>query len=207
MSSPTDSHVTIDPAVDLDARGMYFLLTSLVVPRPIAWVSTVSAEGRPNLAPHSFFTVASSAPPTVLFVSIGDKDTVKNVRATRSFVVNIAGHALAEKMNATSINAPHGVSEFELAGLTEMASDIVAAPLLAEAPAALECELTQIVQTGAEPSFAIFGKVVRVHLARDIMDARNRVDPALLDPIGRMGGADYATTRDRFPMTRPAWAD
>jgi len=207
MTSHTSSHLTIDPASDLDSRAMYFLLTSIVVPRPIAWVSTVDETGRANLAPHSFFTVASSQPPTVMFVSIGDKDTVKNVRATKSFVVNIAGRDLAEQINVTSINSPHGVSEFALAGLTELPSDSVAAPRLAQAPVSLECELSQIVETGSEPSFAIFGRITRVHLARDIMDERGRVDPGKLDAVARMGASDYCTTRDRFQMTRPVWAE
>jgi flavin reductase (DIM6/NTAB) family NADH-FMN oxidoreductase RutF len=193
---------TLLPA-DHETRALYFLLNSLVVPRPIAWVSTVSADGTRNLAPHSYFTVAASAPPSLAFTSIGDKDTVTNVRATGEFVVHVADHALVERMNVTAANAPSDVSEFELAGLTAIAADHVRAPLVAEAPVAIECRLDQVVEVGN--GRVIIGECVAFHVAERLWDERDRVDPAMLDAVARMGGSTYATTRDRFELRRPTY--
>jgi flavin reductase (DIM6/NTAB) family NADH-FMN oxidoreductase RutF len=193
---------TLLPA-DHETKALYFLLNSLVVPRPIAWVSTVSADGTRNLAPHSYFTVAASAPPSLAFTSIGDKDTVTNVRATGEFVVHVADHALVERMNVTAANAPSDVSEFELAGLTAIAADHVRAPLVAEAPVAIECRLDQVVEVGN--GRVIIGECVAFHVAERLWDERDRVDPALLDAVARMGGSTYATTRDRFELRRPTY--
>ena len=193
---------TLLPA-DHDTKSLYFLLNSLVVPRPIAWVSTRSADGVANLAPHSYFTIAASSPPAVAFTSIGDKDTVRNVRDTGEFVVHVAGHELVERMNVTAADAPAGVSEFELAGLTERAADHVAAPVLAEAPVAIECRLAEVVEVGN--GRIIVGECLAFHVAERLWDDRDRVDPARLDAVGRMGGADYSTTRDRFELKRVSY--
>ncbi len=199
-----DSMRTILPA-DRDTQQLYFLLNSLVVPRPIAWVSTLGADGTANLAPHSYFTVAASAPPAVSFTSIGDKDTVANVRATGEFVVNVAGHELVERMNVTSANAPADVDEFELAGLTKAPSDVVAAPRVAEAPVAIECRLVEVVEVGN--GRVVIGECVAFHVAERLWDERDRVDPARLDAVARMGGSVYATTRDRFELRRPTYEE
>jgi flavin reductase (DIM6/NTAB) family NADH-FMN oxidoreductase RutF len=195
---------TLVPA-DHDVKSLYFLLNSLVVPRPIAWVSTVSTDGTMNLAPHSYFTVAASDPPSLAFTSIGDKDTVTNVRATGEFVVHVADHALVEQLNVTAANAPADVSEFDLAGVSAVAADEVAAPIVGEAPVAIECRLTQIVEVGN--GRLVIGECVAFHVAERLWDERDRVDPARLDAVARMGGSTYATTRDRFELRRPTYAD
>lgn len=182
---------------------MYFLLNSLVVPRPIAWVSTLSHEGVANLAPHSYFTIAASEPPTIAFTSIGDKDTVRNVRATGEFVVSVADHALVEQMNVTSAMAPPHVSEFDLAGVTAGKSQFVQVPRVAEAPVAIECVLERIVEVGN--GRLILGTIAAFHVAERVWNEQDRVDPGLLDAVARMGGSTYATTRDRFELRRPTY--
>jgi flavin reductase (DIM6/NTAB) family NADH-FMN oxidoreductase RutF len=150
-------------AADHETRAMYFLMNSLVVPRPIAWVSTLAADGTRNLAPHSFFTVAATAPPSIAFTSIGDKDTVTNIRATGEFVVHVAGHDLVEQMNLSSASAPSDVSEFELAGVTAVDASIVAPPIVAEAPVAIECRLDRVVEIGN--SRMVIGECLAFHVA------------------------------------------
>lgn len=194
----------LDPA-DLERAELYALINSIVVPRPIAWVSSVNDRGTPNLAPHSYTTIASVNPLQLLFVSIGDKDTVKNVRATRSFVVHGVDRRLAEHMNVSASDAPADISEFELSGLTPLPSRRVPAPRVAEAPIALECELDRIVELGSDPSFVVIGTVVALHVAERLFDAKGRVDAAEFDAIARMGGALYSTTADRFTMIRPTY--
>lgn len=193
---------TLLPA-DFDTKALYFLLNSLVVPRPIAWVSSRSADGVANLAPHSFFTIAASSPPAVAFTSIGDKDTVTNIRATQDFVVHITDHAMVEKMNLTSALAPADVDEFELADVTAIDAELVGSKIVAEAPAALECRLVEVVEVGN--GRVIIGEVLAFHVAERLWDERDRVDPERLDAVARMGGSDYATTRDRFELRRPDW--
>lgn len=196
----------ITPADDLDRSATYQLLNSLVAPRPIAWVSTIGADGVANIAPHSYFTVASVVPPTIAFTSVGEKGTLRNVQLNGEFVVSIVDHAHAEAMNMTAIDAPHGVSEFDLAELKMAASDTVEVPRVAGAPAALECRVDRIIEVGTEPSYLVLGVVSRVHLAERIIDDRDRIDVSALDAIARLGGSGYCTTRDRFTMRRPAWA-
>lgn len=189
----------------IDHGSMYYLLNSIVVPRPIAWVSTVDGHGRTNLAPHSYMTVAAVAPPTLMFVSIGDKDTVRNVRATGCFVINSVDRRMATQMNTSAADAPPGVSEFGLAGLAEIASTHVAAPRVVGSPVAVECELDRIVEVGNQPSFVVLGRAVALHVAERLFDERGRVDPAELDAIARMGGSLYSTTADRFTLLRPRY--
>jgi flavin reductase (DIM6/NTAB) family NADH-FMN oxidoreductase RutF len=201
---PREAMRTLLPA-DHETRALYFLLNSLVVPRPIAWVSTRAADGTRNLAPHSYFTVAASDPPSVCFTSIGDKDTVRNVRATGEFVVNVADHALVERMNLTSADAPPDVSEFELAGLTPLEGELVRSAIVAEAPVALECRLTEVVEVGN--GRVVIGEVLAFHVADRLWTEQGRVDPARLDAVARMGGSTYSTTRDRFELRRPTYAE
>lgn len=195
---------TLIPA-DHDTKSLYFLLNSLVVPRPIAWVSTRATDGTRNLAPHSYFTVAASDPPSVAFTSIGDKDTVTNVRATGEFVVHVAGHDLVERMNLTSANAPADVDEFTLAGLDAVDADLLDVPVVAQAPIAIECRLTQVVEVGN--GRVVIGECVAFHVAERLWDERDRVDPGRLDAIARMGGSTYSTTRDRFELRRPSYEE
>lgn len=202
---PREPMRTLRPA-DHDTRELYFLLNSLVVPRPIAWVSTTAADGTHNLAPHSYFTVAASAPPTLAFTSIGEKDTVRNIRATGDFVIHVADHDLAERMNVTSAAAPAEVSEFQLAGVHPCDADIVDSSIVCEAPVALECRLDRIVEVGTN-GHVVLGEVVAFHVAERLWDERGRVDPGKLDAVARMGGSTYATTRDRFELRRPTYSD
>lgn len=185
----------------------YHLLNSVIVPRPIAWVSTISPDGIANVAPHSFSNIASVDPPMVMFVSLGEKDTVRNARATGCFVVNVASHAMVEAMNESSIDAPANVSEFELAGLEPIESSVVAAPRVAGAPVSLECELDRVIELGNDPACLAIGRVVRAHVDQRVFDGRDRIDPAALDAVARMGGNLYATTRDRFALDRPTWRE
>ena len=208
-SAPDDTDDTmlrIDP--ENMARGeMYFLLNSIIVPRPIAWISTVSPTGVANIAPHSYTTVASISPPTLLFVSIGRKDTVTNLEAHGEFVVNTVNYALAERMNITAADAPPSISEFELAELKLAPSSVVTPPRVADSPVALECTVTDIHALGSDPSFVVYGRVEAVHVARRLFDAQGRVDPIELDAVARMGGSMYSTTRDQFSLVRPSYAD
>ncbi len=192
---------------DVSRGDIYYLLNSIVVPRPIAWVSTLGADGVPNIAPHSYTTVASVAPPMLLFVSMGDKDTVRNVRDTGTFVINVVDGQHAAQMNTTAADAPPGVSEFELAGLTPVPSLKVAAPRCGEAPVSIECELDRVIDLGSDPSHIVLGRVVALHVEQRLYDEKDRVDPARLDAIARMGGATYSTTHERFDMKRPSYAD
>jgi flavin reductase (DIM6/NTAB) family NADH-FMN oxidoreductase RutF len=196
--------VTIDPAA-MEPNSVYHLLNSLVVPRPIAWVSTVSEAGVANIAPHSYFTVLSPNPPVVCFSSSGVKDTLHNVRFTGDFVVNVVGEELAEQMNLTSADFPPGESEFAAAGLTPAPSDLVRAPRLAEAPAAMECRLLQVLEIGNAPNHVVIGEVVRFHLAGRVW-RDGRVNMEALRPVGRLAGSGYSHTRELFRMDRPTYA-
>lgn len=180
---------------------------ALVAPRPIGWISSVDAEGRFNLAPYSFFNGVSSDPPVVMFSSEGRKDSLVNIEATGSFVCNLAVYSLRDAMNATSVPAPHGVSEFDYAKLTPAASNLVDAPRVAEAPAALECKYLKTVPVpdldGNESnSFMVLGQVVGVHIDDDVITG-GLVDMAKLAPIARLGYMDYTVVEKVFSMARP----
>lgn len=187
----------------------YGLLISVIVPRPIAWVSTTGADGSLNLAPFSFFTGICANPPTVCFAPVRNregkrKDTLVNVEATKQFVVNVATESLAEKMNASSADWPYGVSEFEKAGLTAVPSLKVKPPRVKESPVALECELLQVVTISEGPlgGNLVIGKVVHMHVDESVWK-NGRIDHRDLKAIGRMEGAFYTRTRDSFEMARP----
>ena len=199
----------IDPA-SLDPRAMYKLMTGFIVPRPIAWVSTVAEDGGLNLAPFSFFNGVAAAPPTVS-VSIlhnpgGDhrKDTWRNIEATGEFVVNIVSEDLARQMNDTATEFPPEIDEFEAAGLTPVAGVTVAAPRVEEAQISLECSLFDAIRVGEGMGGAtlIVGTVSHVHAHDGIVYGDNYVDTSKLAPIGRSTGADYVHVRDTFTMER-----
>lgn len=194
----------------LEPRHAYQWMISLIVPRPIAWVSTVSAAGVANLAPFSFFQGITSRPPTLMFVPVtksdgSPKDTLRNLEATKEFVVNLVSADLAAAMNATAAPLPYGESEFGRFGIEAAASTRVRPPRVAAAKAVFECELHSILRLGDEPGVAnvVFGRILCAHLDDQILDAAGHVDPVQLDLIGRMGGDDYCTTRDRFTVDRP----
>ena len=193
---------------------VYKLIASLVMPRPIAWITTVDAQGVVNAAPFSFFNLLSSDPPLVAvgFSAASDrlgKDTLANIGATGELVVNMVSEELAEAMNVTAVDAPRGVDELAVAGLEAAASLGVKPPRIGSAPVALECRTWQILEPGADSSI-LLATVLRVHVRRDAFEdeARLRVDPHVLRLIGRMhggGGGSYCRTRDLFQMDRPAW--
>ena len=172
------------------ARDFYRLLTAVVVPRPIAWVSSVSPEGIDNVAPHSFFTVASTNPPIVQFTSVGEKDSLRNITASGEFVVNLAPAALLEEVNATGTNFPPEISEFDAAGLTREPSLTVAAPRVKESPAVLECRLHSVLPIG--DSTLVFGEVTHAAVSEEVLDGSHpRID--LLEPLARLGLDEWGT--------------
>jgi flavin reductase (DIM6/NTAB) family NADH-FMN oxidoreductase RutF len=203
----------IDPAL-LDPRARHQLMTGLVVPRPIAWVSTIDAAGRLNLAPYSFFALVSSAPPTVV-VSVGrrqgrEKDTLVNARVGGELVVNVVGRSLVEAMNATSIESGPEHDEFAFAGVTPAASRVVRPPRVAEAQAHLEARVSQIVPVadddGGVANHVIFARVVHVHVADALFAPPHHVDAGGLDPVARLAGIAYAALGERFELARPTAA-
>ena len=200
---------SFDPRA-LDRRQRSNVINGLIYPRPIAWVSTVASDGTRNLAPFSFFNAFSFSPPTV-GVSPGSrrgipKDTLANVRATGEFVINLVSASLADTANATSAELAPGVDEWELAGVTPVASETVAPARVEQAPAALECRVHQIVELGAdEPSNSlVIGRVLRVHVLDHALDEHYLPRPEVLDLVGRMGGDLWARTRERFILPRPS---
>jgi flavin reductase (DIM6/NTAB) family NADH-FMN oxidoreductase RutF len=196
----------IDPKT-VPANVNYRILVGAVVPRPIAFVSTVSLDGVPNLAPFSFFNVVCGDPPVVCFSPIWrnpPKDTIVNIRATGEFVVNIVSEEFAEKMNVCSGDYPSNVDEFEISGLTPAASDLVRPPRVQESHVNMECRLMQIVEVSTRPmgGSLVLGEVVRFHVDDAVIEDY-RIDADKLRAVGRMSGYDYARTRDRFALVRP----
>jgi flavin reductase (DIM6/NTAB) family NADH-FMN oxidoreductase RutF len=188
----------------------YKLLIGAIVPRPIAFVSTLSREGIPNLAPFSFFTAVSANPPVICFSpmrrrgSMPHKDTLHNITITREFVVNIVSEEFAQQMNITSAEFPPEVDEFEAAGLTPIPSDLVKPPRVKESHVHMECRLYLLVEVGGEDGSGnlVLGEVLRFHVDDQYFDDF-KIDPDQLRAIGRMGGATYTRTTDRFELPRP----
>ena len=185
------------------------VLTGVIVPRPIAFVSTMSPDGEVNLAPYSFFNAVSYN--HVVFsssrhVSNKSKDTLRNIEETGQFVVNIVVDPIADAMNATAAEYPEGVDEFEIAGLTHAPSQIVKPPRVAESPVNIECELDQVVQIGygSHEHGLVIGKILLMHVSDDVIDG-HRIDQAKLMATGRMAGNMYCRTNDRFEMVRPVY--
>jgi len=194
----------------LRTRDAYAWMISTILPRPIAWVSTVSADGISNLAPFSFFSGVTANPPTLMFVPVNTrdgskKDTVRNIEQVPEFVVNLVPFALAEQMNQTAAMLPYGENEFERYGIAPAASTRVRPPRVAAAPVAFECTLDRIVQVGEGPLAAnvVFGRIVLAHVSDAVLDAEGAPDPTKLDLIGRLGGDGYTRTTSRFEMVRP----
>jgi flavin reductase (DIM6/NTAB) family NADH-FMN oxidoreductase RutF len=185
-------------------------MVSTILPRPIAWVSTIAADGKTNLAPFSFFQGICANPPTLMFVPVNTrdgakKDTTRNIEAVPEFVVNLVPFALAESMNATAALLPYGESEFDKFGIASAASERVRPPRVAAAPVAFECMLDRIVHVGEGPLAAnvIFGRIVSAHVDDAVLGADGKPDAAKLDLIGRLGGELYTRTTERFSITRP----
>jgi flavin reductase (DIM6/NTAB) family NADH-FMN oxidoreductase RutF len=202
----------LDPMA-LAPAERYKLLIGCIVPRPIAFVSTISPDGRINLAPFSFFNGIGSNPMSLLFCPVnapggGEKDTLRNCKpseegGTGEFVVNIAVEAYERKVAAAAEPLPYGESEFDLVGLTPAAATRVRAPRVAESPVAFECETLQVLRLNpGEPGGGnvVVGRIVHIHLADGLVNDRLHIDPDRLAAIGRMGGLGYCRTRDRFEM-------
>jgi flavin reductase (DIM6/NTAB) family NADH-FMN oxidoreductase RutF len=197
-------------ARELTPRDAYKLLIGSVVPRPIGWVSTISAEGVGNLAPFSFYMAATGHPPTVIvsneYRNGEPKDTLRNVMAVPEFVLNVVSEDVGEAMNATSEEMPFGVDELPLAGLTPAPSTLVRPVRVAESPINMECRVVQLVPIGDPMTGAtlIIGEVVAWHVHDDVFDAeRMRIRLDVLKAVGRLAGDGYSRTRDQFDMIRP----
>ncbi len=185
---------------------------ALVAPRPIAWVSSVSADGVANLAPFSYFNACADRPPTVMFAPNnprpnGDgKDTLRNIEQTNEFVVNLAGYDLREPMNLTSAHVDPSIDEFKLAGLTPAPSVHVKAPRVEEAPVSLECRfLTRLRLPSDHPAIennVVIGQVVGTHIAEHII-RDGMIDMAAYRPVARLGYMDYTSVETVFEMLRP----
>jgi flavin reductase (DIM6/NTAB) family NADH-FMN oxidoreductase RutF len=208
--------LSLNPA-NCDLKQVYKLLSGLVVPRPVALVSTMDRNGVLNLAPFSAYNMAGSNPPAVLFCPAlrapgraepgfdMRKDTLRNVEETGEFVVNVVNEKMAAATNATAAEVPPEVDEFDLAGLTTVASEAVRPPRVAESPAQMECKLMQVIYVGREPGAGVIvlGEVVRFHLREDLLEDF-RVDPAGLDAVGRMAGNTWVRTHDLIELVRPS---
>ena len=207
--------MNINPS-ELSHSELYGMILNSVAPRPIAWVSTVSASGRPNLAPFSFFNCVCTAPPLLAFApglrapkqagsTAGEpKDTLRNIRETKEFVISIVTYELAEAMNQTSGEYDASVNEFELAQIASAPSRMVKVSRVATSPVSFECSLYQILDFSPSPESGslVIGEIVSIHVD-DAHMKDGKLDRNSLDLIGRMGGIQYTRTTQRFEMVRP----
>ena len=189
---------------NLSPGAFYHFMIGVVVPRPIAFVSTVSASGRLNVSPFSYFNAITNRPP-LIGISInsragGPKDTLRNIRETGEFVINIVNEALAARMVKTSGDWPEEVDEFELTGLTPVPSDLVKAPRVGESPVSMECRLHREIELG-DATFVV-GEILRAHVS-DAVLTEGRVDVEKLKPLGRLGGDGYSVVREVIHLPRP----
>lgn len=180
---------------------------ALVAPRPIGWISTRSAQGISNLAPYSFFNAVAAQPNIVMFSSQGHKDSVRNIEETGVFAVSMVSHALADAMNVSSKPVDADVNEFELAGLTEASCELINAGYVAEAPAALECRMLEIIRmdryADVESDYEmVLGEVVGIHIKEDFIED-GKVSAAKLNLLSRLGYMDYAAVDSVFALKRP----
>ena len=184
---------------------------AIVAPRPIGWISSLAADGSLNLAPYSFFNTLGTHPHLVMFSSEGRKDSVSFAAETNEFVANLVSRNLAEKMNASAVDAPRGVSEFDYAGLTPVPSRLVAPPRVGEAVAALECKVTEILEPkglDGRPAgnVIVFGEVVGVHID-EAMLTDGLFDIVKAGTVARLGYMDYTSVSETFQMRRPRWQE
>ncbi|NNE82857.1 MAG: flavin reductase family protein [Alphaproteobacteria bacterium] len=203
----------IDPAVNMKPEPLrYSPFKALVVPRPIGWITTMSAAGDLNLAPFSFFNGVTDDPPCVMFCPNGThpdggpKDSLRNVQETGEFVFNLSNWSLREEMNKTAEHMPRSVDEMAAAGLEAAPSKLVAPPRVAAAPAAFECKLFKVIDLPASksgrPSHVVIGEVIGIHIDDSVI-VDGIVDISLLQPIARLGYMDYAVVNEGFTMMRP----
>ncbi len=201
----------------LKALGLAFNpFKAVVAPRPIGWISTISQAGVVNLAPYSFFNAVSSDPPMVFYgangthgADGGEKDSLRNVRATGEFVCNLVTWELRHQMNDTSTPAPHGIDEMDAVGIAKLPSRLVKPPRVAASPAHLECKLHQLVELPADPrsgkrNVMVIGHVVAIHID-DAFVTEGRFDTARALPVARLGYLDFAVVTDAFAIDRPSW--
>jgi flavin reductase (DIM6/NTAB) family NADH-FMN oxidoreductase RutF len=202
----------INPA-DLNRKNLYKLMTGCIVPRPIGWISTIDLQGRRNLAPFSYFCAASSDPPYVLFcpaLRVQDgamKDTLRNVRMTGEFVVNLVTEALTEAMNVSSTDFPPDIDEFEAAGLTPEPASVVQPPRVAESPVHFECKMERLIELGTKPGGGniVIGRVVHFQVDDEVLLDGFKIDIQALKPVGRLAGAGYCRVTDVFQLQRPRY--
>jgi flavin reductase (DIM6/NTAB) family NADH-FMN oxidoreductase RutF len=195
--------VILDPGT-ISPGDFYRFMISVIVPRPIAFVSTMNADGHHNVAPFSYYNAITNQPP-LIGISINHrrgnpKDTYRNIEHTGEFVVNTVDEALGARMVQTSGEWPEDVDEFQLAGLTPVPSDLVKPPRVGESPVSLECRLYRSIELGT--TFFVVGEILRAHVRDDVL-SEGRVDIARLKPLGRLGGDGYSVVRDVIHLPRP----
>ena len=205
-TAESPARTVFDPA-EMDSTAFYRILNSVVVPRPIAWVCTRSADGIDNLAPHSFYTVSCVDPPIVQFTSVGRKDSLTNAEATGEFTVSLTPRALFEQVNATATDFPPDQSEAEHTGVRLEAGDRVAAKHVAESPVSIECTLHSTLKLG--DCWVVFGRVLAVSVFESaVRDGRPRIEQ--LDPVARLGGNEWTTLGEILEIRRISyrrWAE
>ncbi len=193
---------------DLEPSMIYKMMISSIVPRPIAWVSTISKEGILNIAPFSYYAGISSVPPLVM-ISIGKKetkekkDTWQNIEETGEFVINIVTKELVDKMNITSLPFEKEIDEFEKAGLTPIDSDFIKAPRIKESPVNIECRKFEIIEIGKMGM--VLGEILKFHIRDDLINEKGYIDTTKLEIVGRLGGANYCliTKENTFQLKKP----
>ena len=191
---------------ELSGADPYKLTTGLIVPRPIGWIGSISADGVPNLAPYSFFNAVSGMPPTFVFSPGrgGRKDTLANVREVGEFTINVVTAEVVEAMNETAASLPADIDEFAAAGLTAVPSMSVRPPMVGECKANIECVVTQIIDVGhlEAGNALVIGEAVEFHIVDEILDG-TRIDQARLRAVGRHAGNQYSNATDLFEIIRP----
>jgi len=199
----------IDPA-HTSQKDVYKILTGSVIPRPIGWISSISKDGILNLAPFSFFNAVGEDPPHVMFSTVRsgntNKDTLNNVLATKQFVVNMATEDLVEAMNASSVNMPPEGNEFEYAGLTPIASDLIAPPRVKESPISFECELVHHYSLEGHKdggATIMIGRIVMFHVDESVLLPDYKINQETYRPIARLAGYNYAKLGEIFSIKRP----
>ena len=198
---------------DLDNRNLYGFFTSAIIPRPIAFVSTINAQGGVNLSPFSYFNVVSTRPPILIFAPVRQvrdgkqKDTYENIKEVPECVIHVVNFELAEKMNITSASYPSDINEFNEAGLTELPSDLVKPPRVRESPLAFECRVNQVIELGqgGGAGSLIICEILKIHVDKRVLNEHNKIDALKLGAIGRLGGKQYIriTEDNLFEMDRP----
>lgn len=206
----SENLVTLVPE-DMERRDAHRIMLSVIVPRPIAWISSLGADGSLNLAPYSFFNGVSGHPPVVMFsvsqrserFGGGVKDTLRNVQETGEFVVNLVDETLAAAMNQTSGEWDYDINEFEQAGLVAVPSRMVKPPRVGGAPVAMEAKVHQVVPVDGSTNTIVLGRIICYHIREDLVRPEGLVDAARMRPIARLGGPEYARLGEVFTMERP----